>query len=766
MDKLKSEKIWLVWRKEEVKSPGSDALKNKRFTKIPYQINGEHASTVDPSTWVTFDEATRAVADEKKNFSGIGFTISKHRPLLCIDLDHCLDAEGKLTRDDFLILLQAADTYTELSPGGDGLHIILALEAHMPLLSNKKANDDGTAFECYTEGRYFTYTGKQYADTPDDVRTISHEDADELLRMVGYPWGKSEKQHAPKIDATTIKLDLSDQVILDKMFESKGGTKIEKLYKGDISQYNDDHSAADSALVTHLAFWTQKNAEQTKRIWLASPLGARPKTQERADYVDRTIANAFEKCTKVYSPAPLIQEDATATPELEKPIQYSTNGKGIPFVNAHNVAQILEADSLLNKSFRFNEFSHEHESNVRTQREFTPLQKEDIIFTMVYIQKTYTFFEKVPQQTVQEAITTVGLKSPVNPPADMIRGTEWDGEDRIAYWLHEAFGAEDNEVNRAIASNWMKGLVNRVISPGCKFDTVLVLEGEQGIGKSTVLRLLGDPWYAETTMDIDTKDFQLILTQNIIVEFSEGASLSRSASAAMKQKITDQEDNFRKPYDRTSQKYPRHCVFAMTTNEEQYLKDHTGNRRWLPVALPARKANVEWIRENKQQLFAEAYHRVYLLDEKTYEFPQAELEELQASRLEEDPWISKIVTWYFDKLPDSKRMEGVTASQAYEEGIHDGVPGTRELRPGESHRISSILVNFLALEKKRNMLNNVRAHRYYPTTTTTKLNAARNLDLTPTERAQKAADASFAAIGEEQVENGGLPIETPGEQNF
>lgn len=764
MDALKSEKIWLVWRKEEVKTPGGEAQLNKRFTKVPYQIDGNHASVVDPSTWVTFDEAMRAVADESKNFSGVGFTISKHCPLLCIDLDHCLDADGKLTRDDFLIVMQAADTYTELSPSGDGLHIILALDAHMSLISNKKTNDDGTAFECYTESRYFTFTGKPYDGDARPVRTVSQDEADELLRMVGYPWGKSEKPAAPKIDATTIKLDLSDQVILDKMFESKGGSKIEKLYRGDISQYNDDHSAADSALVTHLAFWTQKNVEQTKRIWLSSPLGQREKTQKRDDYVDRTITNAFEKCERIYSPAPLVQEDATATPELEKPIQYSTNNKGIPFVNAHNVAQILEADSLLNKSFRFNEFSHEHESNVRTQREFTPLQKEDIIFTMTYIQKTYTFFEKVPQQTVQEAITVVGLKSPVNPPVDMIRGTEWDGENRIEFWLHNAFGAEDSEVNRAIAANWLKGLVNRVITPGCKFDTVLVLEGEQGIGKSTVLRLLGDPWYAETTMDIDTKDFQLIMTQNIIVEFSEGASLSRSASAAMKQKITDQEDNFRKPYDRTSQKYPRHCVFAMTTNEEQYLKDHTGNRRWLPVALPSKKANVEWVRENKQQLYAEAYHRVYTLGEKTYEFPQAELEELQASRLEEDPWISKIVTWYFDKLPDIKRMEGVTASQAYEEGIHDSVPGTRELRPGESHRISSILVNFLALEKKRNMLNNVRANRYYPTTTTTKLNTARNLDLTDTERSQKAADASFAAIGEEPAENGGLPVEK--EQEF
>jgi len=748
MHNLKNEKIWLVWRAEEVKTPGSDAVKNKRYTKVPYQINGRHASTVDPATWVTFDEAQAAAQNPQLGFSGIGFTISKHLPLLCIDLDHCLNEAGELTREDFAAVVDAANSYVERSPSGDGLHIILSLADHFSLLSNKNVNDDGTAFECYTEGRYFTFTGNPFGDEK-PVRQVSAAEGEELLRMVGYPWGKKKKA-AEKIDASTITVDLSDSVILDKMFKAKGGSKIEKLYKGDISEYNDDHSAADAALLMHLAFYTQKDFEQTKRLWMTSPLGSREKTQDPKNYdnyVVRSINNAFEKCEKVYSPAPLIQETATAAVELERPINYSTNQKGIPFTNAHNVAQILEADALLNKSFRYNEFSHEHESNVRTQREFTPLQKDDIIFTMIHIQKTYTFFEKVPAQTVQEAIIEVAHKRPVNPPVDLIKSAEWDGTDRIAYWLKEVFGAEDNAVNRAIASNWLKGLVNRVITPGCKFDTVLVLEGDQGIGKSTALRELGNPWYAETTMDIDTKDFQLIMTQNIIVEFSEGASLSRSASAAMKQKITDQEDNFRKPYDRTSQKYPRHCVFAMTTNEQQYLKDHTGNRRWLPVALPTQPANIEWLRENRIQLFAEAYHRVYNLKETTYEFPKQELEALQSSRLEEDPYISKIVAWYFDKLSDAQRDEGITAIQAFEQGIHDNMATTRELRPGETHRIASILVNFLALEKRRNIVNNIRAHRYYPTTVTHKLNQERNMDLTEAEKSLKADFELWHSVG-------------------
>lgn len=728
MDVLKNLPIWVVWKKQEVQTPTPQ--KNKRFTKVPYQINGQHASSVDPTQWVTFKEAEAAAP----KFSGIGFTISKHHPLLCIDLDHVLNEAGELIREDYAILVDAADTYTEKSPSGDGLHLIFRLEEHFSLLKNKKVNDDGTAFECYTEGRYFTYTGNSYGETK-PVRTIDPGIADELLRMAGYPWGEVA---APKekIDATTIQLDLSDQVIVEKMFKSKGGNDIQKLYNGDISKHNDDASAADAALCQHLAFWTQKNADQMERIWLASPVGQREKTQQRKDYRDRTINNAISNCETVYSPAPLIQETATATPDLEKRIKYSTNSKGSPFVNVHNLVQIIEADSILNKAFRFNEFSFEQETNVRTGREYTPLQKEDIIYTMVYIQKTYTFFEKVSSAMVQEAIVQTATKNPCNPPVDMVKNTKWDGEERIETWLQQVFGVEDTEVNRAIGSNWLKGLVNRVVTPGCKFDTVLVLEGVQGIGKSTALRVLGEPWYAETTMDIDTKDFQLILTQNIIVEFSEGASLSRSASAAMKQKITDQEDNFRKPYDRTSQKYPRHCVFAMTTNEEQYLKDHTGNRRWLPVPLPDQKANVQWLKENRLQLFAEAYHKVYGLKETTYEFPNEELEMLRTDRLEEDPWIAKISHWYFDILTEQQRSEGITAVMAYEEGIHGGQTG-RDIRPGETHRVSSILKNYLAMEKRRTMINATRSHRYFGTNVTEKLGAERDEDLTPSEKLKK-----------------------------
>jgi len=747
MEGLKDQKIWVVWKSQKIEKPGKTAS----FTKVPYQVTGAAASSVDPATWVTYKEAEQA----SPNFSGIGFTISKHHPMLCIDLDHCLK-DDIITREDFLIMLDEADTYTEISPSGDGLHIILELDEHFSLDATKKVHDDGTACETYTENRYFTYTGNSFHDEAKPVRKVSQDEAEMIIRMLGYPWGK-KKVTETSLPANTMSLSLNAEQVKEKMFRSKGGAWIEKLYNGDLSKYNDDYSAADYALCTQLAFWTQKNYQLMEEIWLGSPLGAREKTQKREDYRKASIENALEATDEVYTPAPLIQTTATTEPELISKIEYISTPKGMPYTSAVNVVEILRKDKALNTGFRFNLFSSEHETNIRTGRDWTPLQKDDVLFAMVYIQKTYSFFEKIPAQIVQEAITLMSHDQEVNPPLDMILSAEWDGEERVENWLHLVFGAPKNELYNSIGANWIKGLVNRVVTPGCKFDTVLVLEGPQGAKKSTALYELAHPWYAETSLDIERKDFQLLLANNVVVEFSEGVSLSRSAVASMKQKITDREDNFRKPYDRASQKYPRHNVFAMTTNDEQYLKDTTGNRRWLPVAVQ-KEADIEWIKENRIQLFAEAYHKVYNMNETTYEFPDDELMELQASRVEEDPWVARISEWYFDKLSDELREEGVTASQAYEQGIHDGQAGNRDMRAGENHRLSSILKNSLLLDKERSTISGVRAYRYYATLETNQLNADRLKDLTNSEREHKAKFASWNNLSLEEQENTPKPI--------
>jgi|GEM_PF-1524249 len=725
---LKDKKVWVLWQKRQV--PGSD-----RFTKIPLQKNGKGASSTNPDHWLSYEDAQNTLKSNGK-FTGVGFTISKEFPILAIDLDHCVK-DGELTRENFQMLFDMADTYTELSPSGDGLHIIFHIEEHFSLKKNKNVHDDGTAAEAYTEGRYFTYTGTPFGEEK-AIRTIKQDEAEELLNILGlkirYDTTIPEDHSNQTIEVND---NMTDKGLLREMFKGKGGTDRKKLYDGDTSAYNDDGSSADMALLMHLAFWTAKDSKRMEKLWLESPLGQREKTQTRFDYRIRSIENAIAKTTDVYQAAKpmsksIISDTAKIKPTLSNEVEFQRNEKGYPFISAANIFEILKADTYLNDAFRLNTFSGQVESTIRGTGDWLPVQKFDIIELTVYLQQTYRFFEKVPQGLVHEGILKYANTNQVNPPQDLINSVGWDNEDRLEKWLMKVFKVEDNEVNALFGELWIKGLVSRIMKPGCKFDHVLVLEGSQGVGKSRALRALAQPWYAETTMDIDSKDFQLILTQNILIELSEGATLSRSSQNAMKQKITEQEDNFRRPYAESPEKVPRHCVFSMTTNEDQYLKDATGARRWFPVEIPdGAKADVAWLEENRLQMFAEAWHKVNVLGEKIY-LDEDEVEvvkEIQNSKTEVDPWIERIAAWYFDSMQASRREDGVTTTECYDEALSDFT--NREYTSGQGKRIAQIFRSNFKLSKNKSMstLNGVRAFRFMPTSETEDILKVRGIEM-------------------------------------
>lgn len=249
-------------------------------------MNGHEASSTDPTTHATYDKITT----EKK-----GIVLLPDMKLICIDIDHCLDEDSKIVHGqkeviaDFLL---ESDSYTEISQSGKGLHIFLAITE--PLYLVKKKHEP---FEAYTDKRFIAVTENCYGESR-DVRTVTPDEAQRLLKIIGYPWGYVAPQPTTKRQQPTTNLD--DATLLAKMFNSKTGAKIKAIYDGDISAYNNDDSSADMALCSSLAFWTSKNAEQMERMWLGSTLGQRVKTQEREDYRSRTIANAILKCAEVY----------------------------------------------------------------------------------------------------------------------------------------------------------------------------------------------------------------------------------------------------------------------------------------------------------------------------------------------------------------------------------------------------------------------------------------------------------------------------------
>jgi len=671
-------------------------------TKVPYSITGRLASSTDEKTWSTYDEV-------KKKFDDVGIMFTPAQDLLGIDIDHCLKNKkiDHEQREQIAELILEADTYTEISPSGEGLHIFLAIEGgKFNLESNKRA-----PYEAYTSGRYFTFTGNIYGANK-SVRTVSPEEALKILSIIGYPWKKEESTHDTVQSKNVTKSNgssLSDEEILRKMFKAKGGEKIEALYNGSLADHKNDGSVADMSLCSHLAFWTAKNPAQIERIWLASPLGKRKKTQERKDYRDRTIAAAIASCKSVYETPKMKME--RENPDLDLLYVIEEKGRVIYLQNTENMSRILRNHPEFSGRFRYDAFKNVFE--IKSGEVWRSFEDNDAVVIQTRISILFSeWFGRVGKDMIYDAMIKVAKENEIDSARDYIKGLVWDKKERLDTWLNTVYGAPIDVYHTAVASNWIKGLVQRIIHPGSKFDYVLVLEGEQGARKSTSLFILGGEWHVETTMSTDSKDFFMQFQGKAIIEFSEGETLSRTEVKRMKAIITMQSDKYRPPYERTSRDFPRRCVFAMTTNQDEYLKDETGNRRWLPVKVVKEQADTDWLSANRDQLLAEAYHRVENLKEKTYEFPREETLAQQNARRISDPNQDIIEEWYYTKVSDSDKEAGITIDRVYKECLCNNFP-TRPVNKFEQMSIGAVLKDHLCLIKRQASVGGMRSVRWF-----------------------------------------------------
>ena len=184
----------------------------------------------------------------------------------------------------------------------------------------------------------------------------------------------------------------------------------------------------------------------------------------------------------------------------------------------------------------------------------------------------------------------------------------WDRTKRLELLLPGYVGAVDTPLTRAMGRCFLISSVARILDPGCKVDTVLVLQGKQGCGKSTFVReLAGDPeWYSDTPLNLGDKDSYLGLQGCQFIELSELAATRKRDVEPVKAFISAQRDRVRLPYERTTTDLARQCVFIGTTNEEQFLPDQTGNRRFWPVRVG--QLDLEALRRDHAQLWAEALY--------------------------------------------------------------------------------------------------------------------------------------------------------------
>lgn len=247
---------------------------------------------------------------------------------------------------------------------------------------------------------------------------------------------------------------------------------------------------------------------------------------------------------------------------------------------------------------------------------------------------------------IQDAVLARGWSNRHNSLLAHLDGLQWDGVYRAERWLHEYLGVEDTPYSRFVGRAWLISAMARAYRPGCKADHVLVLEGRQGVGKTSTFEIIGGEWHLPDVPRVDNKDARGILNTAWIAEFSELAALKGVEQQKVKSFITERVDKYRPPYGRNFLTKPRRCVFAGSTNECEWIQDSTGGRRFWPVRV-TRVAFLE-LQRDRDALLAEA-RDLYRSGEIWHPGYEGEIEHLireqQAVRIETDPWERLIAQW-------------------------------------------------------------------------------------------------------------------------
>jgi predicted P-loop ATPase len=377
-------------------------------------------------------------------------------------------------------------------------------------------------------------------------------------------------------------------------------------------------------------------------------------------------ASDFEDESGVFSEA---EPEAANSDWLE---EMDLDGRGQTFLaTAKNIDLILTNDAALKGLFALNQFDNKaylmRSAPWRKLRESEPMRDVDLAGLRNYIEKAFGISSK---EKVADSFKLEILNRAFHPIRDYLNGLIWDQEKRVDRLFIDYFGINESAYAREAARKSLCGAVARVFEPGVKFDLVPVIVGEEGIYKSTFWRRLGGRWFSDTFMKVEGKDALEQIQGAWIIEIAELAGLRKSDAESVKHFLTKQIDQFRAAYAHVSETHARQCVFVGTTNIRDFLKDPTGNRRFLPImSNPDRikkSVDLDLVGDEINQIWAEAVF-YYMQGEKLYLGPEAaaQAKAIQADHMESDERAGYIEGFLAKLLPNDWAKWDLFDRQAY-----------------------------------------------------------------------------------------------------
>lgn len=358
-------------------------------------------------------------------------------------------------------------------------------------------------------------------------------------------------------------------------------------------------------------------------------------------------------------------------------------------------------------------------------REWTDADDAGLLW---YLEAAYHIYSR---EKTYQAITLVAEMHGFNEVEAYLNSLEWDGKKRVETLLVDYLGAEDNIYTRAVMKKSLSAAVGRAIVGGVKYDYMPILAGPQGIGKSTFLANLGKQWFSDSLVSFEGKDAAELIQGTWINEVGELTAMNRQETNAVKQFLSKRDDRYRAAYGRRSKCYPRRCVFFGTSNDFEFLKDQTGNRRFWPVDVGINEPTKSvWddMPGEIDQIWAEAVW-YYRLGEPLY--LTGEVEEIAKQMQEEHSEQSDkagIIEQFLDiQLPENWATLDLSARRQYYNGnlkLPEGIKlvarnkvcvseiwcecfngDKRYLKRADSMEINKIMSNIPGWERGRNPLH-------------------------------------------------------------
>lgn len=637
---LRERPQWLVWRFEE--NPG-----DKKPRKVPYYAGGgrrvgKQGDEEDRAKLVPFEHAERALV--AGGFSGVGFAFLPGDGLIGIDLDGVIGPETGEIQARAAGIIQACASFTEYSPSGKGVHIYCLGET-----KSHKSNEIG--LEVFCGRQFFTVTGRQFPGSVDTVAPIRaevlarlHQVIDEARKRPGNsrPAREPGAGGGPDCERDRVESALAC-VPADLGYNDWIGVGM-ALYD----------ALGDSAGFAAWDYWSGKGAkypgpEVLRGHWRS--FGRRPPGGPGVIFKLAMAAGWRPPRPALSVGRPSGAEPGGGAPPADDPPQswevppdsaldamlaeadwlseFRRNDKGNITPSLFNTLHVLENDPQWRRVLAFDQFAYRI-----VKRRGRGAGKEwvdiDDVRLQVDLTKRYGFEPK--KNIVMDAVMEVAHQHAFHPVREWLEGLPpHDGRGRLRHLLGWYFGCASTQRTAALrredpgahvrllkylelaSVKWLVGAVARVMRPGCKLDTMVVLEGGQGVFKSTVFReLFGPEWFADSKINIGDKDALSQMQGKWCYEMAEMDAHRKADDTAFKQFLSSPVDRVRWHYGRRAEDVPRQCIFVGSTNMEHYGKDETGMRRIWPATAgepgPDGRGGIrlEDIRGDREQLFAEA----------------------------------------------------------------------------------------------------------------------------------------------------------------